>query len=71
MANQYSAEFKMDAVKRVRETGGPVSKISVELSVNENTLNRWIKRFREKPVLPFPGSCRLSPEDQQIKNPER
>ena len=71
MAKQYSAEFKMDAVKRVKDTGGPVSKVAAELGVNENTLHGWIKRYREKPVLPFPGSGRLSPDDEQVRKLER
>lgn len=39
MAKQYSAEFKMDAVKRAKDTGGPVSKVAADLGVNENTLH--------------------------------
>lgn len=33
MAKQYSAEFKMDAVKRIEVTGGPVSKVAAELGI--------------------------------------
>jgi transposase len=71
MVKQFSAEFKMEAVKRVETTGGPVSKVATELGINENTLYGWIKRYREKPNAPFPGSGRLSPDDERIRKLER
>jgi len=71
MAKQYSAEFKMEAVRRVERTREPVSKVAVDLGVNENTLHGWIKRYRDKPMAPFPGSGRLSPEDEQLRKLER
>jgi transposase len=71
MAKQYSAEFKMEAVRRVERTIEPVSKVAADLGVNENTLHGWIKRYRDKPITPFPGSGRLSPEDEQLRKLER
>ena len=71
MATQYSAEFKLEAVKRVESSGAPVARVAAELGVNENTLHGWIKRYREKPSLPFPGSGKLSPEDERLKKLER
>jgi len=71
MAKQYSAEFKMESVKRVEATGGPVAKVAADLGVNENTLHGWLKRYREKPILPFPGSGKLSPDDDQVRKLER
>lgn len=71
MTKQYSAEFKLDAIKRVEATGGPVAKVAAELGINENTLHGWLKRYREKPIMPFPGSGNLSPEDERIRKLER
>ena len=31
----------------------------------------WVKRYREKPVIPFPGSGKLSPEDEKVRKLER
>ncbi|XEQ94787.1 hypothetical protein SCACP_36860 [Sporomusa carbonis] len=56
MTKQYSTEFKLEAVKRVEAIGAPVAKLAAELGINENTLHGWLKRYREKPVMPFPGS---------------
>jgi len=31
----------------------------------------WVERYREKGEMPFPGSGRLSPEDERIRKLER
>lgn len=71
MAKYYDPEFKMHAVKRVGQSGTSVAKVAAELGINENTLHGWIKRSREKPEMPFPGSGKLSPEDERIRKMER
>jgi len=71
MAKQYSTEFKIEAVKRVEASDGPVSAVAAELGVNTNTLHGWLKSYREKPAMPFPGSGKLSPDDEQIRKLER
>lgn len=71
MVKQYSAEFKLQAVKRVETTGGPVSKVAAELGINENTLHGWLKKYRERPDAPFPGSGKLSPDDERLRKLER
>lgn len=71
MVKQYSAEFKMEAIKRVQNAGISVAKVAAELGVNENTLHGWLKRFREKPVDPFPGSGKLSFDDEKVRKLER
>ena len=71
MTKYYTAEFKLEAVKRVRKTGEAVSKVAADLGVNTNTLHGWVKRFREKADIPFPGSGKLSPEDDRLRKLER
>ena len=71
MAKQYSVEFKMDAVKRVKTTDASVARVASELGINENTLHGWLKRYREKSVDPFPGSGKLSSDDAQMRKLER
>lgn len=61
----------MEAVRRIERTGEPVSRVATDLGVNENTMHGWLKRYREKPMMPFPGSGMLSPEDEQVRKLER
>lgn len=67
----YSAEFKIEAVKRLEASGLPVARVAAELGVNENTLHGWLKRYREKEGNPFPGSGKLSDEDAKLKKLEK
>lgn len=39
----YSAEFRAEAVRLVREAGRPVTALASELSVHPSTLRRWIR----------------------------
>jgi len=71
MSNQYSAEFKLEAVKRVEASSGSVASVAKELGVNVNTLHGWLKSYREKPAIPFPGNGRLTPDDELIRKLER
>jgi transposase len=71
MSKQYSSEFKLEAIKRIQRTRESVAKVAADLGVNENTLHGWVKRYREKPDGPFPGSGKLSPEDEKLRNLER
>ena len=71
MAKQYTSEYKIEAVKRVEATNAPVARVAAELGINENTLHGWMKRYREKPSTPFPGSGKLSDEDEKLRKLER
>ncbi|MGI6616272.1 MAG: transposase [Dethiobacteria bacterium] len=71
MAKQYGAEFKLEAVRRIERIGEAVSKVATDLGVNESTMYGWVKRYRDKPVVPFPGSGRLSPGDERFRKLER
>jgi len=69
--SKFNAEFKVEAVKRALTSGLPISRVAVELGVNENTLHGWIKRSKEKQDNPFPGSSKLSDEDAKLKKLEK
>jgi len=61
----------LGAVRRIERTAQPVARVAADLGVNENTLHGWLKRYRDKPNKPFPGSGKLSPDDEQVKKMER
>jgi transposase-like protein len=54
----YSREFKAEAVAPAGKKEKPVSRIAVDLGINENMLRRWIQQAREAAtgrLPPFPG----------------
>ena len=44
---RFSREFKLEAVRRVQETGRTQAQVADELGVSANTLCRWMKQYRE------------------------
>lgn len=71
MIKQYNAEFKLKAVKRVETSGTSVARVAAELVINENTLHGWMKKYRDTPSDPFPGSGKLRVEDERLRKLER
>ena len=63
---QFSREFKLEAVRLVKERGVSVVQASRDLDVGENILRRWIKELTSDPGQAFPGQGQLKPEQQEI-----
>ena len=59
---KFSREFKVEAVKLVRERGVSVAQASRDLGVHENVLRKWVKEFGSDPVQAFPGHGQMKPE---------
>jgi transposase len=68
---KFSREFKLEAVKLVRERGGSAAQAARDLDVHENLLRKWIKEFGSDPVQAFPGHGQMKPEQQTIENLQR
>ncbi|OAA87578.1 hypothetical protein WY13_01934 [Clostridium ljungdahlii] len=67
MKKQYSVEFKIEAIKRLEKSGESLNKIATELGVRPTTMHGLVKKYRESPDTPFPGSGRLKPEDEKLR----
>ena len=68
---KFSREFKIEAVKLVRERGGSVAQAGRDLDVHENVLRKWVKEFSSDPVQAFPGQGQMKPEQQEIERLRR
>ena len=68
---KFSREFKIDAVKLVRERGVSVAQAGRDLDVHENVLRKWVKEFSSDPVQAFPGQGQMKPEQQEIERLRR
>lgn len=71
LKKQYSAEFKLETVKRIEKTGESVTKVAADLGVKTTTIHGWLKNYKKSPSIPFPGSGKLTPEDEIIRKLER
>ena len=62
----FSREFKVEAVRLVRERGVSVAQASRDIDVHENVLRKWVKGFGSDPKQAFPGHGQQKPEQQEI-----
>lgn len=46
--DEFTPEYKDEAVKLVINTGRPIARVARELGVKEQTLGRWVNAFRER-----------------------
>ena len=68
---RFSREFKLVAVKLVRERGVAVRQAARDLDVHENVLRKWVKDFAADPQQAFPGQGQMKPEQQEIERLRR
>ena len=68
---QFSREFKLEAVKLVKERGVAAAQAARDLDVHENVLRKWIKDFAADPKQAFPGLGQMKPEQVEIERLRR
>ena len=64
---QFSREFKLEAVKLVKERGVSIAQASRDLDVHENVLRKWVRDVTADPVHAFPGQGQMKPEQAEIE----
>ena len=67
----FSREFKLEAVRLVRERGVSVAQASRDLDVHENVLRKWARDFASDPKHAFPGQGQMKPEQLEIERLRR
>ena len=68
---KFNREFKVEAVKLVRERGVSVAQAARDLDVHENVLRKWIKEFGADPAHSSPGRGQMKPEQLEIERLRR
>ena len=63
---RFTREFKLEAVKLIRERGVSVAQASRDLDVQGTVLRNWVKAFADDPQHAFPGHGQLKPEQAEI-----
>jgi transposase len=63
---KFSREYKLEAVKLIRERGVSVAQASRDLGVVESVLRRWLREAGTDPQQAFPGNGQVKPEQQEI-----
>lgn len=68
---KFSREFKVEAVKLVKDRGVSVAQAARDLDVHENVMRKWVKEFGSDPAQAFPGHGQMKPEQQEIERLRR
>jgi transposase len=63
---RHGREFKLEAVKLVRERGVSVAQAARDLDIHANLLRNWVKAFAVDPQHAFPGQGQMKPEQLEI-----
>lgn len=64
---QFSREFKLEAVKLVKERGVSVAQAARDLDVHENVLRKWLRELAADPQQAFPGKGLMKSEAAEIE----
>jgi transposase len=68
---KFTREFKIEAVKLIKERGVGFAQASRDLGVHENVLRKWAKEFAADPHHSFPGQGQMKPEQLEIERLKR
>ncbi|MBA3507119.1 MAG: IS3 family transposase [Betaproteobacteria bacterium] len=64
---QFSREFKLEAVRLVKERGVTAAQAARDLDVHENVLRKWVREKAVDPQQAFPGKGVMKPEQAEIE----
>jgi transposase len=64
---KFSPEFKVEAVRLVRERGVSAARVARDLDVYENVLRKWVKEFAASSVGAYPGHGQMKPGQLEIE----
>ena len=68
---KFTREFKLEAVRLIRDRGVSYAQASQDLSVRELQLRNWMKKSAEDPQHAFPGQGQMKPEQLEIARLKR
>ena len=68
---KFSREYKLEAVKLVKERGVAVALAARDLDVHENVLRKWVREYGDDPSQSFPGKGQMKPEQLEIERLRR
>ena len=63
---KFSREFKLEAVRLIKDRGVAVAQAARDLDVHENVLRKWVRELSGDPQHAFPGHGQMKPEQLEI-----
>jgi transposase len=63
---KHSREFKVEAVRLVRERGVTMAQAARDLDLSVTVLRKWVRQFAADPQDAFPGQGQQKPADAEL-----
>lgn len=63
---KFSREFKLEAVRLIKDRGVAVAQAARDLDVHENVLRKWVRELSGDSQHAFPGHGQMKPEQLEI-----
>lgn len=63
---EIQREFKLEAVRLIKDRGVAVAQAARDLDLHENMLRKWVRELSTDPQHAFPGHGQMKPEQQEI-----
>ena len=68
---KFTREFKLEAVRLIKERGVSYAQASQDLGVHVSQLRNWVKALADDPQHAFPGHGQMKPEQEEIAQLKR
>lgn len=68
---QFTREFKLEAVRLIRDRGVSYAKAAEDLGIHPTQLRSWVKQLADDPQQAFPGHGQMKPEQLEIAQLKR
>jgi transposase len=68
---QFTREFKLEAVKLVRERGVSAAQAARDLGIGNNVMSRWVREAAADKAQAFPGRGQMKPDDAEVARLKR
>lgn len=68
---KFTREFKLEAVRLIKDRGVSVAQASADLGVHPTQLRDWVKQLANDPQHAFPGKGQIKPEQLEIAQLKR
>jgi len=63
---RFTREFKLEAVRLIRDQGLKVAEAAMDLGLHENVLRKWVREYEADPAHAFPGQGQQKPELAEV-----
>ena len=67
----FTREFKLEAIKLVRDRGVSAAQVARDLDIGQNVVSRWVREASADKAQAFPGRGQMKPDDAEVARLKR